>query len=130
MKKREDKNPYLKMESIGENGVSLEYAGDNKEIQVKFFTMLNSLLLAEVISTEELMFITMEVIKYHKAHKDKHVEKIELENATEEEVNAVIEQFMNKRKKPAPKKVRLKCLVCPEKDTCENKWLDVKCNKY
>ena len=130
MKKREDKEPYLKMESIGENGVALEYAGDNKEIQVKFFTMLNSLLLSEIVTTEELMFLTLEVIKYHKAHKDKNVEKIELKNATEEEVDAGVEQFINKRKKPTPKKVKLKCLVCPEKDTCEKKWLDVKCNKY
>lgn len=130
MKKRENKEPYLKIESIGNKGISLEHAGNNKDVQVIFFTMLNSLLLAEIVTTEELMFLTMEVIKYHKTHKDRHVEKIELENATEEEVNAVIEQFMNKRKKPESKKVRLKCLVCPEKDTCEKKWLDVKCNKY
>lgn len=125
MKKKESKEPYLKIESIGNKGISLEHAGDNKDVQVIFFAMLNSLLLTEIVTTEELMFLTMEVIKYHKTNKDKHVERIELKNATKEEVNAVIEQFMAKRKK-----VKLKCLVCPEKDTCEKKWLDVKCNKY
>ena len=130
MKERENKEPYLKMESIEGEGISLAHAGNNKDVQAIFFTMLNALLLAEIVTTEELMLLTMEVIKYHKSHKDQHVEKIELEDATEEEVNAIIKQFMTKHKKPEPKKVKLKCLVCPEKDTCEKKWLDVKCNKY
>ena len=105
---------YLKLETIEENGISLSFRGDKKELLIKITAMLNAVIEAGITDLEELKLL-LEVIK--------ESEKRKLPLVSKESP----EEFKEKLKKVD---IKRKCLVCPEKDTCVNKWLDVKCNKY
>lgn len=131
MDKKEKEKVYLRLESIGERGIILEHRGDNTSLQVKICAMLNSLLLAEIVEPHQLKFLTEQVIQYHLQNKDANVQCVNLQNATEEEVEALAQKMFEEHETPENTTIiKRKCLVCKEKDTCKNKGIDIQCSKY
>ena len=109
---------YLKLETIEENGIALAFRGDREELLIKITAMLNAVIEAGITNLEELKLL-LEVIE------ESEKRKLPLVAETSPE------EFDEKLKKADVKRpIKRKCLVCPEKDTCKNKWLDIKCNKY
>ena len=133
--RKEVEKAHIKIETIGISGVSLETSGSARGLFTKTGLILQSLILGEVITLSQLKDL-VEILeelgdnnrieKYCKEH-------VELTNATPEEVQKEINKMFKQEKQEyqeESKFIKRKCLVCPEKDTCKNKGIDIKCNKY
>ena len=129
---KEVEKASLKIETVGDRGVSITASGDEKGLFVKTALILQSLVVSNVISAKALMHIAMNLQKLEDEDKiDSGVqEHLDLENPDEEALQNYknkIEEYENRCKNTA---IKRKCLICPEKDTCKNKQIDIQCNKY
>lgn len=136
--KNEVEKAYIKIETVGIGGVSLETSGSDRGLYAKTGLILQTLILGDVVTLDELknLIETLEELqdknmlgKYCKEH-------IELTNATPEEVQKEIDEMLKREEQDYQEEpdnttfIKRKCLVCPEKDTCKNKGIDIQCSKY
>lgn len=123
----------IKIETVGTTGCSVETKGPHRGLLMKVGIILQSLIVGEVISLEELQILIEsleEINEDPEEAKQGLLEHIELKNPTPEELEQAMQKIKDTIGVETSKQVKRKCLVCPEKDTCKNKWLDIQCNKY
>lgn len=127
---KEIEKAYLKIETVGDRGVSISASGDEKGLFVKTALILQSLIVSNVISAKALMHIAINLQKLEDEDKISSgiQEHLDLDDPNEEELQNYknrIEEY-----KSSSSAIKRKCLICPEKDTCKNKQIDIQCNKY
>ena len=120
------KETNIKIETMGK-GVIVEVDGEKEDLKKVFRRIFTSLLISDVIPLDDLIQALEDAANFMEFGNKNDIVTEHIDVEDPEEANQKVKEFI---KKYMSQNIKRKCLICPEKDVCDRKSIDIECTKY